>query len=111
MKFLIDNNLSYKLKRCFMLAGNECEHVSNLSMQKSDDMQIWSFARNHNYTIVTKDNDFNELLHLNGYPPKILLLRIGNCRTTEIANLLDKNMPVVLELLKEDVGIVELNNN
>jgi predicted nuclease of predicted toxin-antitoxin system len=54
---------------------------------------------------------FNDILHLNGYPPKILLLRIGNCKTKEITELLDRNMSVIQELLEEDVGIIELEQN
>jgi predicted nuclease of predicted toxin-antitoxin system len=58
MRFLLDNNLSYKLKKCFTALGHECEHVSNLAMKRSDDMEIWNFARKSNCIIVTQDNDF-----------------------------------------------------
>jgi len=111
MRFLLDNNLSYKLKKCFVSAGHECEHVSNLAMQKANDMDIWSFARSNNYIIVTQDNDFTDILNFNGYPPKVLLLKIGNCRTNEIADLLNRNMSAIQDVFEEDVGIIELEQN
>jgi predicted nuclease of predicted toxin-antitoxin system len=85
MRFLLDNNLSYKLKKCFISAGHECEHVSNLAMQKSNDMDIWSFARSNNYIIVTHDNDFTDLLN--------------------------RNMSAIQDVFGEDVGIIELEQN
>ena len=38
--------------------------------------------------IVTKDSDFPERVLIEGGPPKILWLQLGNCSTTEIEMLL-----------------------
>jgi len=37
---------------------------------------------------VTKDDDFVELSILRGPPPKLILIGLGNCRTSAIAELL-----------------------
>ena len=37
---------------------------------------------------VTKDEDFHRLSVLRGAPPKVVWIRLGNCRTLDIADLL-----------------------
>jgi len=44
----------------------------------AEDMDIWNYALDNGYIIITKDNDFVDLLELNGFPPKIVLLKTGN---------------------------------
>jgi len=38
--------------------------------------------------ITTRDNDYNELMILLGFPPKVIWIRRGNCLTIEIENIL-----------------------
>jgi predicted nuclease of predicted toxin-antitoxin system len=44
----------------------------------SADKDIWDYALNNGYIIITKDNDFLDLLELKGFPPKVILLKTGN---------------------------------
>jgi predicted nuclease of predicted toxin-antitoxin system len=37
--------------------------------------------------IVTKDSDFNILSVYNGFPPKVIWLKTGNCTTAQIESL------------------------
>ena len=53
-----------------------------------EDQQVWQHAKTNDFTIVTKDGDYNELLILLGFPPKIIWIRRGNCSTNEIENIL-----------------------
>jgi predicted nuclease of predicted toxin-antitoxin system len=84
MKLLLDENLSpvlaARLSDCF--PGSM--HVEQCGLASVDDAQIWAFAAQHEFTIVTKDSDFHELSVLRGQPPKVVWLRFGNCTTTEI---------------------------
>ncbi|HEY9296492.1 MAG TPA: DUF5615 family PIN-like protein, partial [Phormidium sp.] len=41
--------------------------------------------------IVTKDADFNEIVILRGFPPKIIWIRRGNCSTGDIETILRTN--------------------
>jgi len=43
-----------------------------------------AIRRGHDYMIVTKDADFSELGVVQGFPPKIIWIRRGNCPTQEI---------------------------
>ena len=49
---------------------------------------MWSYAKAHGFAIVSKDSDFMERSVLEGSPPKVIWVRLGNCSTSEIAGLL-----------------------
>ena len=54
----------------------------------ASDRDIWEFAKQNGYTVVTQDSDFNDLNSLYGFPPKIIWIRTGNISTSNIINLL-----------------------
>ena len=41
------------------------------------DQQIWKYAKNNEFTIVTADGDFHELVTTFGPPPKVRLSNFG----------------------------------
>lgn len=84
MKFLIDHNLPARLKQNY----HGSLHVTDVGLERSDDDVIWEFARDHGYMILTKDSDFQHLAARYGPPPKVLWLRVGNRRTTELSAIL-----------------------
>lgn len=87
MKLLFDENLSPELPR--LLAENfpNSVHVRDLGLVGADDIAIWHAAATHGLVLATKDDDFVELSVLKGAPPKVVVLRLGNCRTSEVATL------------------------
>ena len=61
------------------------------------------------FTIVTKDSDFNDLVLMRGFPPKVIWLRLGNCTTRQVADVLRSSYDVVEEFLTSiEIGILEL---
>ena len=91
MKFLIDNNLSFKLVEPLQHYFPESSHIRNKLSIDSDDLTIWNFARDNGFIILTKDNDFDERSQLEGCPPKIVHLICGNQTTFYILNLITSN--------------------
>ncbi len=75
MKLLYDNNLSHKLVARLDDVFPDSSHVMMENLDESQDQKIWQFARENNYTIVTKDADYNEISVIRGFPPKIIWLR------------------------------------
>ncbi|MEP7348271.1 MAG: DUF5615 family PIN-like protein [Gemmatimonadaceae bacterium] len=67
-------------------------HVRDLGLQAGSDDGIWARAAVDGYLIVTKDDDFRQRSFLYGFPPKVLWLRIGNCRRRDITNLLQSRV-------------------
>jgi predicted nuclease of predicted toxin-antitoxin system len=88
MKLLFDHNISPRLVERLKDVYPNASHVSLLGLDQAADNAIWKYARTNGYTIVTKDSDFNDLNILYGFPPKVIWLQIGNCKTVEIENLL-----------------------
>ncbi len=90
LKLLFDQNISFrvieKIKELFPASS----HVAREGLEKASDEAIWLFAKEHGYTIVTKDSDFNDMAVLRGAPPYIVWIRSGNSRVEDIARLLIK---------------------
>ncbi len=87
----------------------ECTQVTLPELHNATDSTIWNWACEHNYCIVTFDSDFLDLLTLKGFPPKILLLRTGNRRTKELAEILEKRKELIQSFLKElEIGCLEI---
>lgn len=63
-------------------------HVGELGLTGAPDSAIWDYARQQELAIVTKDEDFHRLGVLYGPPPKVIWVRLGNCSTDQIINLL-----------------------
>jgi predicted nuclease of predicted toxin-antitoxin system len=42
-------------------------------MENSIDKDIWQYAHDNNYVIVTKDSDFYEMSSLYEQPPKLIM--------------------------------------
>lgn len=62
-----------------------------MGLDTATDAEIWSYARDHGFVIVSKDADFRQLAFLHGPPPKAIWLRVGNASTIEIYELLRSN--------------------
>lgn len=63
-------------------------HVRLLGAGGAADLVVWQLARDHGCLLVTKDEDFHRLSVLRGAPPKVVWLRVGNCTTHDVAELL-----------------------
>lgn len=103
MKLLFDHNLSPQLVLRLADLYPDSAHVFTLGLDRSSDAQVWSFARENGYTIVTQDADYNELIAIGGFPPKVVWIRRGNSSTNEIETLLRTHRDA-LEALTNDPG-------
>mgnify|MGYP001174191931 CR=1 FL=1 len=76
MQFLIDNNISPKLADSLAQNGFNSVHVKSLGMQSSTDEEIFNFAYQNNYAIISSDSDFGFILSSWKFNrPSVLLLR------------------------------------
>lgn len=109
MKLLFDEHLSHKLIHRLEDLFPDSAHVKELELMTTPDIKIWQFAKEHQFTIVTKDSDFIDLSDLHGYPPFIIWIRTGNVRVTEIESLLRKHALSILNIFsKNEAGILQL---
>lgn len=97
MKLLIDQNLSYRLITSLKDLFTEIIHIKDLSLEKASDENVWKYAKENGFVIVTKDSDFNDLAVLRGFPPKIIWIQKGNCSTDDIIRLLTEKYQLIIE--------------
>ena len=96
MKLLLDENLSDRIiPRIIDLYPNS-QHVKTLGLINTEDAEIWEYAKTNEFVIVSKDADFHQRSLLYGHPPKFVYLRIGNCPTSKIVQILRKNLETIL---------------
>jgi predicted nuclease of predicted toxin-antitoxin system len=109
MKILLDANISWKLVNILTPVFGECAHVDLIGLPvPAGDKDIWDYALNNGYIIITKDSDFLDLLELKGFPPKIVLLKTGNNSSGVLAELLSNSKQKIEELKSNDYGLLEI---
>lgn len=81
MKLLFDENLSPRLVQSVANLYPDSRHVRECGLRGASDSEIWLFAKENEFAIVSKDSDFRQRSILRGSPPKVIWLRIGNCTT------------------------------
>jgi predicted nuclease of predicted toxin-antitoxin system len=88
VKLLFDENLSVNLVvRLADLFPDSC-HVREVGLQSASDPVVWDYAKSNGLVIVSKDADMHQRSFLYGAPPKVVWVRLGNCSTTDVENLL-----------------------
>ena len=88
MKLLFDENLSPRLPRLLAALFPDSVHVRDCGLLGLSDYEVWDFARNNGFTIISKDSDFLQRSLLFGPPPKIVWLRIGNCTREQLLHII-----------------------
>jgi predicted nuclease of predicted toxin-antitoxin system len=93
VRLLFDENLSPDLPRLLAEIFPLSAHVRDKNLIGADDLTLWQFAAANGFALVTKDDDFVELSILRGAPPKVILIGLGNCRTSDVVTLLKAEHP------------------
>ena len=99
MKLLFDQNISFRILKKLDKYFPESKQVKELGLQNFSDRQIWAYAKENNFALVTFDSDFFDLANLFGHPPKIIWLRSGNSNTNELAELIISKSELILDFL------------
>ncbi len=85
---LFDENLSPRLIAALSDLYPGSTHVEDCGLISAPDDDVWRFAAENGIIIVTKDSDFSERSVVEGWPPKVIWLRIGNCTTVRVQTAL-----------------------
>lgn len=95
MKLLFDQNLPPRLSKTLEDIFPNSIHVREIGFVEATDTEIWNYAKENNFTIVSKDTDFQQRSLLLGHPPKIVWLRVGNCPVKTVEDLLRKHSDLI----------------
>ena len=53
-------------------------HVKMIGLNTATDTELWDYARDNDYLIVSKDTDFRNRGVIHGYPPKVIWIKLPN---------------------------------
>jgi predicted nuclease of predicted toxin-antitoxin system len=95
--FLLDENLPGRLR---FTPSLPVKHVRDLGKSLAD-TDIWTYAKENNLVIVTKDADFSDRILISEPPPRVVHLRFGNLRLAEFHAHLAKVWTKVEELIEK----------
>ncbi len=106
MKYLIDENLPDCLSAW---SSTEFLHVTKIS-KSIPDTDIWKFALNNDFIILTKDTDFHERILYKNPPPKVILFRLGNTSISYLEAFLKIHWKEILEQINLAKLVVVFKN-
>lgn len=79
-------------------------------MLGATDRIIFDAAREAGAVIVTKDNDFAQMIKRMGPPPQILWITCGNTSNARLREVLQTALPAAFDLLEHGESLVEISN-
>jgi len=102
MKLLFDQNLSPRLANLLSDLFSDSTHVQVAGLGEASDRIVWDFAKANNFTIVSKDSDFSDRVMVEGPPPKVIAVSLGNCSTRQVESLLRMKAQAILNFGDDD---------
>lgn len=109
MKLIFDQNLSPRLAEKLKDLFPDSAHVHLSGLGKAMDLDVWQFAKTGGFTIVSKDADYGELSMSLGYPPKVIWIRRGNCSTSQIEDLIRRDIEFIRQLdTNPDLSLISI---
>jgi len=109
MKLLLDENLSRRIVPFLQADFPGTSQVALEGLERASDLDVWRYAKDNGFVIVSKDSDFYELSLLHGTPPKVIWLQIGNVSKAAVMQLLlDRRENIERLLADPDIACVEI---
>jgi predicted nuclease of predicted toxin-antitoxin system len=108
MRFVIDAQLPPGLAARLISLGHQAEHVTQISLQTSDDVEIWRYAIRHGAVIVTKDEDFVSLGRREPSSPPVVWIRLGNTTNRALWRAVEPLLPEILDALSLGEKLIEI---
>jgi predicted nuclease of predicted toxin-antitoxin system len=60
--------------------GYIAEHVNDTGLRDAAGLILWTYAIEQGAVLVSKNEDFRDMLILRGSPPAVVWVRVGNAR-------------------------------
>jgi len=110
MNLLFDQNISFRIIKRIEDIFPGAISVRELGYDNPHDLEIWKFAQLNNFSIVTFDSDFIDIVNLRGFPPRIIWFRMGNTSTKNIAERIRKEQGNIIDFLNStENAFLEIN--
>lgn len=76
-------------------------HVRDAGLARAEDTAVWNYALEHGLAVVSKDADFHQRSFLSSPAPKVIWIRLGNCTTEAVAELLRQRRSEIAAFLSD----------
>ena len=86
----------------------QAQTLVSLGLRDANDLDVFYAARTADATIMSKDQDFVDLVLMHDAPPQIIWVTCGNTSNAFLRNLLQRVFPQILKLLESGEPLVEL---
>jgi predicted nuclease of predicted toxin-antitoxin system len=83
--------------------------VRDLGLRDATDREIFMAARQVAAVVMTKDNDFVQLVSIYGTPPQVIWLICGNTSNARLRSILEKTLAQAIAILVTGEKIVEIH--
>lgn len=108
MKFLVDVQLPGTLARWLRGRGYDVIHSLERDWGQLDDRALWRLAGEEGRIVISKDEDFLILATRPKDTGRLLWLRIGNCRTSDLLTLLNRQWASIEQAYEGGQRVVEV---
>ena len=108
MRFLVDAQLPPALARLLSEHGHTAEHVIDIGPADASDRDLWLYAIGHEAVIVTKDEDFADMVATGGKSPVVVWVRVGNTRRAELLTWFDPLIDDIVRMIGDGQVLIEL---
>jgi predicted nuclease of predicted toxin-antitoxin system len=109
VKLLLDENLSRRLVAALQDVYPGTTHVEFVGLDGAADLAICDYAATHGFVMVTKDVDYDQIIALRNFNPKLIRLTLGNTSNAATLHALRSAAPEITAALNNpNRGMVEL---
>ena len=101
MKFLVDQDLPPRLARVLHERFPGSKHVIDLLLDRARDHMLWRYCKENGFSIITQDDDFQQLSMLHGAPPKVVYLENAQGDAAGLAQFVQRNLDTIDAFLND----------
>jgi predicted nuclease of predicted toxin-antitoxin system len=88
----------------------EAESVRALGLRDATDPEIFEEAKKADVVVMSKDDDFIQLIEQRGIPPTFIWVTCGNTSNARMREILSTTLPKAKELLESGENVVEISD-
>jgi predicted nuclease of predicted toxin-antitoxin system len=108
VRFLVDAQLPPALARLLSERGHVAEHVTDIGLGNAADRELWRYALENDAVLITKDEDFPDLVLLGGPSPIVVWVRVGNTTRRALLEWFDPLIQGVVEMINAGNRLIEI---
>lgn len=111
MKFIVDAQLPKSLAVLLREKGFDTLHTTELpNGNDTTDEEINRLSLAENRIVISKDSDFYDSFSAKKEPYKLLQVKTGNIKNSQLVELFDRNIEIITDKLNES-SVVQISQN